>query len=194
MRARRLLRAAILAMLAMPGLAHAGGVSTSAMGFATAVVIQPITVHQTADLDFGMLASGQGTPGAVTISATGASYSGGAAQICALSGMGGANVGGSCITPHAAGFAVSGEAGHAYSVSAPTKLTITGVADSGGPAPTLTIVGFTVTTASRPGAGTFGLIGADGTDSFVVGGTLALPATLQPARYRASFPVVVSYD
>ena len=191
MRARRLLRAAILAMLAVPGLAHAGGISTSAMGFATAVVIQPITVHQTADLDFGMLASGQGTPGAVTISATGASYSGGASQICAISGIGG---GGSCITPHVAGFAVSGEAGHAYSVSAPTRLAIAGVADSGGPAPTLTIVGFTVTTASRPGAGTFGLIGADGTDSFLVGGTLAIPATLQPARYRASFPVVVSYD
>ena len=183
------LRAAILAVLALPGTAQAGGTSASAMGVATAVVVQPITVQQTADLDFGMLASGQGTPGAVTITASGASYSGGAAQICAL-GSGG----GGCITPHAAGFAVSGEAGHAYSVSAPTRLAIAGVADDGSPAPTLTIAGFTVTTTSRPGAGSFGLIGADGTDSFVVGGTLALPATLQPARYRASFPVIVSYD
>ena len=183
------------AVIALPGAAHAGGTSASAMGVASAVVIQPITVRQTADLDFGMLANGQGTPGAVTIDASGASYRGGAAQICAFSGMGGGMAGGGgCITPHAAGFAVSGEAGHAYSVSAPTRLAITGVADGGGPAPTLIIEGFGVVTASRPGAGAFGLIGADGTDSFLVGGTLAIPATLLPARYRASFPVIVSYD
>jgi len=181
MRMRHLLLAATL--LAPPGAASAS--TNSASGLASATVIQPITARQTADLDFGMLASGQATAGTVALAANGASYGGGAVQICGLAG---------CLAPHTAGFAVTGEAGHAYVVATPAQLAISGITEDGGAAPVLMVENLSVATASRPGAGAFGQIGDDGSDSFTVGGTLSLPATLQPARYHASFAVIVSYN
>ena len=138
---------------------------------------------QTADLDFGAIVSDRTQGGTVTIApdGSGAAYAGGASAVPGHA------------PAHAAAFAVSGEAGRAYNVSAPDTLTITGEALGGGAAASLSISALSVRTTNRPASGPAGLLGADGTDSFEVGGTLILPAAATPAHYRASLPVIVTY-
>jgi len=175
--------AATVAIAAFTPAAHAAGTTAVAFGVAGATIVQPISVTQTADLDFGAIVGDRQQGGSVTIApdGSGAAYAGGASAVPGYA------------PAHAAGFAVSGEAGRAYTISAPATLTITGEMLSGGAAPSLTIAALRVRTASRPASGPAGLLGADGRDSFAVGGTLVLPAAATPAHYRASLPVIVTY-
>ncbi|MBS0253896.1 MAG: DUF4402 domain-containing protein [Proteobacteria bacterium] len=171
-----------VAALALPARAPAA----TALGQAGAEVVTPITVTSLADLDFGVIAT-SGLSGTVTVQAEGgASFAGGAAGLCD---------GSSCAAPHPARFAVSGEANRTYVVAAPATIIVTGtpIGPGGGTAPDLVIGGLTVRAASRPGAGSGGMLDGQGADTFTVGGTLALPGQLPPARYRAVVPVVVTY-
>jgi hypothetical protein len=149
-----------------------------------ATVIRPLSVTAVADMDFGTITHLPGISGTVTVNpgAAGASFAGGASPVCG---------GSTCGTAHAARFAVTGEPQRSYAIQLPGTVTATGSAtDPGAIAPPLTISGLTVRTT---GGVTVPRLDASGADGFEVGGTITLPADLPPARYRASFAVVVSY-
>jgi hypothetical protein len=164
-----------------------------AAGMATATVIRPLRVVAVADMDFGTITHIPGSSGTVTISpgVAGAQFSGGASAVCTAS---------DCLAAHAARFAVSGEPQRNYAIQLPSTIVATGAGLSGTGlsgtglsgtgTPSLTVNGLTLTTAS---GGAAPRLDAGGTDRFEVGGTITLPADLPPARYRASFAVIVSY-
>jgi hypothetical protein len=160
---------------------------SSANGASQAQVVAPLTVTRSSDLDFGSIfaASAAGT---VTVTPAGLiSYGGGAQSAC---------IGGSCATAHAAAFSVQGEAGRTYNIAVPGQVSATGtVLNPSGAAPPPLVVGtITVRSDSRPDAGPGGRLDAQGQDHFQIGGTLYAPANLPSARYRATVPVVVTYN
>ena len=182
--------AATLALLASP--AQAAGNSATAMGLATAEVIAPITVTQSADLDFGVIVSSALASGTVLIApgagqSSGAQYGGGVSAGCDPS-LG-------CPVPHPAQFTVAGEANRSYAIAAPSSISITGEALNAGQStpPVLTVNGITLRSASRPADGPAGQLDANGHDSFSLGGTLAVPPAVAPARYRVTLQVIVTY-
>lgn len=158
--------------------------SSHATGTATATVIRPLSVTALADMDFGTITHLPGVSGTVTVNpgTAGASFAGGTSAVCTGSG---------CGIAHAARFAVSGEPQRNYAIQLPGTVTATGAAtQTGAIAPPLTISGLTLRTT---GGGSVPRLDASGTGGFEVGGTITLPADLPPARYRASFAVIVSY-
>jgi len=129
-------------------------------------------------------ARADGTSGTVTVSpgAAGAQFSGGASAACS---------GSVCADAHAARFSVTGEPQRNYTIQLPATIVATGTGLSTTAAlPALTVNGLTVRSAS---SATAPHLDAAGTDHFEVGGTITLPPDLPPARYRASFTVIVSY-
>lgn len=182
------LAAASVLLSAAPALAQGG--SASATGAASATIVAPIAVRQIADLDFGVVAAGASQAGSVTIlpGISAARYDGSARQSC--------GAGGKCPAPHFASFEVSGEAGRAYTIATPASVAIGGDAlgDGVGAAPVLRVEAIGLRSASRPGAGPAGTLDPAGRDRFDLGGTLRLPATVAPARYRVSIPVIVTYS
>ena len=185
-----LLPAAFVAALlsASPALAGSGQ-SATAQGRAEAIVIQPIVTSALSDLDFGILTSSRTASGSITVDpANGAHYTGGASPAC----LGG---GGACPGIHASEFAVRGEATRSYLVDAPSSIVATGtLVGSGGSAPDLAIETLTVRTRSKPASGESGTLDANGEDRFTIGGTLMVPAGTNPAHYRATLTVIVSYS
>jgi hypothetical protein len=175
------------------GVAHAG--EATASGTASATVVSSVSVKQTADLDFGIIAANASGTGSVRLPPGGgvAVYSGSVRLSC----VGAVQ----CPTPHAARFEVSGEAGRSYVISAPQRIAVPGTSAapaSGGddPAdpPALWVEELRFQSASRPDAGPAGRLDARGQDWFELGGTLLVPSALPPARYRVSVPVIVSYS
>lgn len=180
----RLALCAAVAVLATAPCAQAAPSTATATGIATATVIRPLSVAATADMDFGTITHLPGTSGTVTVTpgASGATFSGGAGAVCA---------GSDCSGAHAARFAVSGEPQRNYAITLPASVIATGAAtDPGAVAPPLTVSGLTLRTASGTSTPHLDASGADG---FEIGGTITLPANLPPARYRASFAVMVTY-
>ena len=178
----RLALATVAVVLATAPCAQAA--PSTATGIATAMVIRPLSVAATADMDFGTITHLPGTSGTVTVTpgASGATFSGGAGAVCA---------GSDCSGAHAARFAVSGEPQRNYAITLPASVIATGAAtDPGAVAPPLTVSGLTIRTASGTSTPHLDASGADG---FEIGGTITLPANLPPARYRASFAVMVTY-
>lgn len=178
----------VLTLLAASPAAAASGTSASAQGVAAAVIVQPIVVTMITNLDFGMLTSSRTASGAVTVDSTNsAHYSGGASPAC----LGGAG----CPGIHASRFAVRGEAGRSYVVSAPSVVIASGtLTGSAAAAPDLAIETLTVRTESRPESGPAGLLDVNGQDHFSIGGTLVVPAGTNAAHYQATLSVVVSYS
>ncbi len=171
------------AIAIVPGSAMADAGSATASGQATARVTRPIAVNGIDNLDFGMIASsGSGT--VIVGAASGvASYGGSARQAC---------VGAvPCPQPHAARFEVTGERSRNYRISVPDELRIAG---PGSERAVLLVSGFTVRSASQPDAGPHGRLDSFGSDSFAVGGTLNISATLPPGHYAVNIPVRVTYD
>lgn len=182
MRARALLVGIGLALAA--GEARADGRTASATGMAQAQVVAPLVAVREADLDFGAIFA-TAVPGTVMVTgAGGLAYGGGVQPACAP---------GACGNPHAARFAVNGEAGRAYLVSLPASVMATGTLADGGAAPALEVSELTVRSASRPGAGAGGQLDAAGRDRFEVGGTLHVPGGTPAASNRATVAVIVSY-
>ncbi len=185
---RRLLP--LLALIATPPALAASGNSDSATGMASATIVQPIAVTTTADLDFGQITSE--ATGVVDImpADAGALYSGGVREACAA--------GGSCPQPHAARFAVTGEAGRSYTITAPASLSIAPRPAESFEAtdlpPALLIEAITIRTASRPDSGANGVLDPGGQDHFSIGGRLIVPPALPPARVVAQIVVLVAYS
>jgi hypothetical protein len=171
------------ALVLAAGAAPAHAASSHAAGFASATVVRPLRVVATADMDFGTITHLPGTSGTVTVSPgmAGAVYAGGAGAACA---------GADCGSAHSAGFAVTGEPQRNYTIQLPASVIASGTAsDPGQVAPPLVVGNLTMRTASKDGP----RLDASGADHFEVGGTIVLPADLPPARYRASFAVIVTY-
>ena len=180
--------ASILALFAL-SFASEPTWAASAQGQAEATVVEPLVITRISDLDFGTVTLTPGTSGSVTIDpASGIRFGGGASAAC----IGG---GGSCASAHASRFAVRGEAGRDYAVSAPAEIMALGTMLDGSPgaAPDLVIGSIEVRTQSRPGSGFAGTLDDNGRDAFDVGGVLLVPAGTPPARYRAVLPVIVTY-
>ena len=177
------MRIALLLALAM-AVPDAQAATASASGTAMATVIRPLSVTAIADMDFGTITHLPGVGGTATVSpgGGGASFAGGASAVCS---------GSDCASAHAARFAVTGEPQRNYTIRLPGTVTATGsTIGIGGTAPPLTISALTLRT--RGGTG-MPRLDASGNDGFEVGGTITLPADLPPARYRASFAVIVTY-
>ena len=171
------MRIALLLALAM-------AVPDAQAATAMATVIRPLSVTAIADMDFGTITHLPGVGGTATVSpgGGGASFAGGASAVCS---------GSDCASAHAARFAVTGEPQRNYTIRLPGTVTATGsTIGIGGTAPPLTISALTLRT--RGGTG-MPRLDASGNDGFEVGGTITLPADLPPARYRASFAVIVTY-
>lgn len=180
MRPTLVLAAMALGCAASPALAS----PSTAAGVATATVVRPLSVNASTDMDFGTITHLPGTSGTVTVTpgAAGAIFAGGAGAGCA---------GADCAAAHAAHFVVNGEPQRYYSVQLPSSVTATGTASgSGTVAPPLVVGNLTL---RSNGGGTQYRLDASGADGFEVGGTITLPADLPPARYRASFAVMVTY-
>lgn len=174
---------AALALTPLPALA------ANANGAASATVVKPIAVRQISDLDFGVIAANGRSAGSVTITPgrSAADYSGGARTACHSQAR--------CPAPHVAQFEVTGEAGRAYSISAPARLSVEENPQGAGRAePMLVVDAIQLRSASRPGAGSAGRLDSAGIDRFDLGGTLRVPAATPPAHFRLSVEVIVTYS
>jgi len=137
-------------------------------GSAGAEIIAPLEIENTADLYFGTIAPSTSTDDVVVVSSDG-SRKCGPALVC-------------LTTDHTpATFQVTGEAGYAYTIDLPSEIEIT----SGN--------GDTMTVSSFDGSQERGQL-RDGTDSFTVGGTLAVAARQAAGQYRGAFTVTVEYN
>jgi hypothetical protein len=157
--------------------------SASSSGSASASIVQPITVRAIDDLLFGALAVGVKNGGTITVDpASGATtYSGGLQGVCSAA---------SCQA-HPAVFGVTGEPGRRYRIAAPASAMARSTAGHDGELP---VTDLQIAVASLAGSDPVGLLAADGTDQFRIGGTLKVAAGSAPGFYRAEVSVVVTYD
>ena len=186
MRALRL-AAALPATAFLPLPAGAQEHGATATGEASAAIVQPLSVRQLADLDFGIVASDAAAGGSVAVSpGSDVRYLGRVRNGCGGSG--------DCPVPHTAQFSVTGEMGRSYAIEVPERLAVSGVSATGQAiAPVLVVSGFSVKTESWPDSGAAGELGPGGSDRFELGGTLNVPAGLRPARYSTTVDVLVTY-
>lgn len=153
--------------------------SATTTGNATATVIRPITISNSVDLAFGNVVP-SGVAGTLTLTAassTVATPAGGITQPATTPG-----------TRTAALFTVGGEGGFTYAITLPsTAQTITGPA-----AATMTVTAFT---SSPSATGVLSnAIGAAGTQSLYVGGTLNVGVGQAAGNYTGTFSVTVDYN
>ena len=157
---------AIAAVIGFAGMSAANAATTD--GTAGAKIIAPLQIAAKADLYFGTIAPSLTTADTVLVTVDGDKKCGAALT---------------CLTADhtAAAFAVSGEADAVYTISLPDAIEI---ANGNGDA--MKVYAFT-------GSKTSGTL-VNGTDSFTVGGELAV-AAMQPAgKYRGNFVVAVEYQ
>lgn len=158
---------ASLASLVAPIHAHAAQATASA----TAEVMTPISISNTAALRFGKFSALTG--GTVVISAAGARSATGAVVLSST------NAGG------AASFTVSGDANATYAITLPNSATLTHGTDN---TKTMSVGSFT----SNP-SGTGTLSGA-GSQTLSVGATLTVGNAQTTGSYSGTFDVSVEYN
>lgn len=173
--------------LAIGALVMAGGAmaqsTATAMGTANATIINPITVAESATLEFGNVVAGAGT---VIIATTNIRTD----STSALTP--GAQMG----AYRAAGFNVTGEGDFTYDITLPANGTVT---LSDGATHTMSVNDFTVassgtgTVSGTPGAFT-GQLAAGGTGNLNVGATLVVSAGQVSGTYTGTYLVTVAYN
>lgn len=153
--------------------------SATASANATATIIRPITLTAQRDLAFGAVVPGAavGTMVLTAASTTVASVTGGVTQPGTQSGA-----------VSSAQFKVDGEGGFTYSITLPASAaTITDGASHNMTVDTWTSdIGATGTLSNA--------LGAAGTQTFYVGGTLHVAATQVAGNYTGTFSVTVAYN
>jgi hypothetical protein len=177
----RMAGTALSALLLAATSAQADSVATSALGRASASVVNPVTLRPIRDLDFGIITVGPQASGSVIVSpgAAGAHYAGSVRQVC----------GSGCVMPHPARFEVTGEAGRSYVITTPNSI----LAPNESLSP-LRIDAIRLKTASRPDSVAAGQINFSGLDHFDLGGTLHVPAGAAADSYWLNLPVIMTYD
>jgi hypothetical protein len=168
--------------LAFMATAAALGIGLSAQGHAaqatanaSGTVVAPLAVSAVNDLVFGSFAPGVG--GSVTVSTSGVRT----------------NVGAILMTgavPAAARFDIVGEAATTYSITHSGSTTLTSGVNS------MALTKFSDLTASNATSGdaTAGMLGAGGTQSLFVGGTLTVAAAQAIGTYTGTVVVTVEHN
>ncbi len=173
---RLLLPACMVAGLSAPSILHAADDSATA----SANVIAPIQITKIADLVFGDFAPGTG--GTVTVSTSGARTATG--PVLSTAGT----------APSAARFNVLGEANATFSITYSGDTELTNTTGGGGETMLLTRHSDLTGTGTIAGEVSSGTLGAGGTGSIYVGGTLAVSATQVPGNYQGTVTVTVEYN
>ncbi len=133
----------------------------------TITIAAPISISNTANLDFGTMVT-TGTAGTVTVTPAGARSS---VDVDLLGGV-----------PAAAAFDVTGEGNANYSITVPSSTTLS----SGGD--TMTVDTFTDDAGASP------RLPGGGSETFNVGATLNVGATQAAGTYSGTFSVTVNYN
>lgn len=163
----------IVACSATHALARSGNTSVST-GSASATVAVPIKLTAISALQFGTMAQPV-TGGTMTISPLGG--------FTTTGDLGSATAITQSTPPAAASFTVSGISGAIFAASGVSQVTI-----SAGSAK-ITLGQFTIN-----GLFSGGQIGANGTVTFYIGGTLFVPAGQAAGAYTGTFPITVTYN
>ncbi len=154
---------------------------STAIGTATAsaTILRPITITKTTDMNFGNVVPSSEAGTVVLLPDGTRSSTAGSTFIPSNPG-----------TVTAAAFTIEGEGAATYSVTLPLSVSLTG-----GTGTAMTVATFTSTPGTVAGAGTLsGSAGADGTQTLLVGGTLAVGATQAAGLYSGLFDVTVAYN
>jgi len=155
------------------GLLFTSAISAQATATATAsaTIVTPISISNTADMNFGNIAT-NGLVGTVVLTPESTRTFTGGVTLPAATG-----------TVTAAAFTVTGSGSYTYAITLPTSVTITSGSDS------MIVNSFTSTPSST------GILTA-GTQDITVGATLNLVASQAPGDYTsaAPFAVTVNYN
>ena len=163
----------IIATLALLGAAETVSAQETATATASATILTPISIDQTADLNFGNVAVQSATSGTVVLSAAGNRSTTGGTTLPTTTG-----------TVSTAAFTISGEDGYTYAITLPSSaLTISSGAN------TMTVGSFT---SSPSGTGTL----TGGSENITVGATLNVAAAQASGSYVSGTPfnVTVNYN
>lgn len=162
----------VLAILAIAGLANAQS-SANANATANATIVCPISIVNTANLEFGTIVN-TSTGGTMTVATNdGTSFTGGLSSYTGSAAH---------ATPHAADFTVGGQSGFSYSI---TPTIVTNFGGSGATLGTLT--------SSQGSTNTFGTGGGCVTNVLDIGGTITITSAASGA-YSATINVAVAYN
>lgn len=166
---QRALKLALVSAFAIGGVAvGVNGHAASATGNATATVIAPIAIANTADLAFGKFAASTG--GTVVMSPAGTRTATGAVVL-------------STVTPGtAASFNVTGDNNATYAITLPGTASITSGVN------TMSVGTFTSTPSAT------GTLSAAGAQTVTVGGTLTVASAQVAGAYTGTFSVTVEYN
>jgi len=168
---RGVLAAAVVALLAANA-NHAQAQST-ASSTADAVIATPITLSNTAGLDFGTILAG-------TVASTVQLTAAGAPTRTVTAGD--ATLASSTIS--AAAFSVNGTANQTYAITLPAD----GAVTLTGPGPAMAVNGFTHDAGATP------TLTGSPPDTLYVGATLSVGASQTAGSYSGSFDVTVAYN
>lgn len=167
------LKSILVAAMAAGFVVSTGGHAATATGTATATVITPITITNTADLAFGQFAAGTG--GTVVMSPASARTATGGVVL-------------STVNPGAAAsFSIGGAANATYAITLPADGVVT-ISDGAATPTTMAANTFT----SSPSA--TGTLDAGGAQIVTVGATLTVANAQLTAAYTGTFNVTVEYN
>ncbi len=162
-------------VLGASGMAMALGNTASDASAVGATIVLPITIANTASLEFGKVVP-YGTVGTVTVANNGDRSSSDTKMIMATQ----------TGTVSAASFDVDGEVDATYTITLPPgDVTLNGPSAS-----TMTVNTFTSSVATTAGAGVLTL----GAETFTVGAVLNVGATQTAGAYTGTFNVAVAYN
>lgn len=164
-----------LAALALAIAGSSSAIAATTTASATGTIISPINITKSADLVFGNLAA---SASAGTVTLTPGSGLTGDANVTTLTG----------VTPAAARFDVTGQAGLGYSIA----ITATALT-SGGNSMAFTPVSDLTASAKTSGLVTTGTL-TGGAQSIFVGGVLSVGADQAPGEYAGIITAVVNYN
>lgn len=155
-----------LAALGLLGLSGGAAAAASATGHASVVLLEAITLAESAPMSFGQV-GGTGAAGSVVLAPTGA-----------INGPAGFRFAGA---PAAARFTVAGERSSAVTISFSAGNSLTG------PGPAMPLGGFTHNAGASPA------LDSTGSLTVAVGATLGVGAAQPPGSYSGSYTVTVNY-
>lgn len=167
--------AAVACLLAGPALAQNSSQQSTT---GTGTIFQPIALTKTSDLSFGTLVRPASGSGVVSINA--------ADGVRSLTGSGALLSGGPNNAPSRAAYTVSGEGGQTFSITVPASFSMT---RSGGSETLAITLDPTATSGTLSGS-----LGAQGSASFGVGGSVSVGDTTATGSYAGSFNVTVAYN
>ena len=146
---------------------------------AAASIITPISLTETAVLNFGTMSVLAGTPGTCVLSTAGV-----------RSQTGGVNLSVQAPVATNAAYTVGGAVSTTYAITLPATITVTKAVTL----ETMTIGTLLAHTASSGVDGLTGTLSGGGADSFTVGGTLSVAAAQVAGTYSGTFNVTVAYN